>query len=81
VNYDRSQHFKSRDPFDICIQSRNFLIDYDADFNLLSQKEIIENFSSQQAKQQDEYGCLVRGLEPDLVHTNVTVLDSKIELV
>src|SRR4029077_11438197 len=43
-NYDRTQNFKSRDPFDDSIQTRNFLIDYDSNFKILSQKEMIEYF-------------------------------------
>ena len=57
VNYDRSLHFKSRDPLDPTIRSRNFLIDYDAHFNILSQKEIIEDFPRQYDQSR------IRGLE------------------
>ena len=46
VNYTRfgKTGFKTRDPLDETMRTRNFLIDYDKQFNVLSQKEIVENF-------------------------------------
>lgn len=46
VNYERfgETGFKTRDPHDGTIKTRNFLLEYDPQFNLLSQKEIVENF-------------------------------------
>lgn len=45
VNFTQSggQGYRSRDPVDPTIRTRNFLVHYDRDFNLLSQQEIIEN--------------------------------------
>lgn len=46
VNYLRfgETGFTTKDPLDSVLKTRNFLLDYDQNFNLLSQKEIIENF-------------------------------------
>lgn len=45
VNYIRTKesHYIYPDPNERCIRTKNFLIYYDKDFNLISQHEIIEN--------------------------------------
>lgn len=45
VNYSQTGavDFKSRDPLDGTIRTKNFLIHYNHDFKIVSQKEIIEN--------------------------------------
>lgn len=46
VNYHRfgETGFRTKDPFEQKLKTRNFLLDYDKEFHLLSQKEIVENF-------------------------------------
>lgn len=45
VNYKRNLqlHYLFPDPNDRWVRTKNFLLEYDRDFNLLSQREIIEN--------------------------------------
>ncbi len=49
--------YRSRDPEDDKIRTKNFLVKYDTDFNLLSQKEILENLPRK------KYPSQVQGLE------------------
>lgn len=60
VNYTQigAKHFKSMNVADPTIRTRNFLVQYDRDFNLLSQQEIIETLPRE--KRRD---CPVQGLE------------------
>lgn len=54
VNYTQigAKHFQSLDIFDPTniIKTRNFLVKYDTDLNILSQKEIVENLPRQKRK-------------------------------
>lgn len=60
---NKGRDYKSRDPLDPTIRTRNFLLSYDKDFQLLSQKEMIENVKS------EKNNSLVQGLEDcRLVH-------------
>ena len=62
VNYTQigAKHFKSLDLFDPAntVKTRNFLVQYDRNFNLLSQKEIVENLPRIRVSQHN-----VEGLE------------------
>lgn len=49
VNYMQTNGFdhRSRDPKDARIKTKNFLLQYDKDFTLISQKEIVDNISQE----------------------------------
>lgn len=59
VNYthDHATNFKSRDPLDESLRTKNFLVRYDPHFKLLSQNEIIDDIP------QTYWQSLVKGLE------------------
>ncbi len=55
--------FKSRDPLDDSLHTRNFLLYYDNHFNLLSQKEITEDFP------REHHRFKIKGLEDGRLFT------------
>lgn len=59
VNFSqtRGAHYASRDPLDPTIRTRNFLLEYDKDLRLLSQKEIVEDFSKKDEAVQGLEDC------------------------
>jgi glycosyltransferase involved in cell wall biosynthesis/predicted GH43/DUF377 family glycosyl hydrolase len=62
VNYkqDRGLNFHVMDPLDSTVRTKNFLVEYDKNFNKLSQKEIIE---MDRASRYPTYQARIRGLE------------------
>ena len=90
VNFDQNggANYHSRDPLDSTIRTRNFILEYDKAFNLLSQREITENFSSRTVRVQGLedcrlfsfqgahwFFCTTTGLHPGNVGQNLCKLE------